>query len=238
MIVDIFIPCVHDGFLSSQRDCLLKILTRVGDDPSDITTPQCCGQHAHLSGYPKLAKTYGEKVLRTYTENRPIITVSTSCLGYMKKHYIDFFFNTSLHNELKQFQQNVYDITQYLVHIKKRSELGAKFEGKVAYYKSCVAAEKCGLSDEAENLLREVEHLQLVNYQSKNCCGGGGIFPSTHPEYAEKLALLELQDMVDAGAEYITSTDAHCLSHFKQVIEKHQFAIKTIHIVEILASGY
>lgn len=238
MIVDVFIPCIHDGFLSTQRDLLIKILSRIGDDPSEFVTPQCCGQHAHLSGYPKLAKTYAERVLRTYTENRPIITASTSCLGYMKKHYVEFFFNTSLHNELKQFQQNVYDISQYLVHVKKKNQIGAKFEGKVAYYKSCSASEKCGLGNEAELLLNEVELLHLVNYQTINCCGSGGKFPITHAEFAEKLALLELQEMIDAGAEYVTSTDAHCLNHFKKVIEKHQFAIKTIHLIEILASGY
>ncbi len=238
MIVDVFFPCVHDGFLSTQKEDLIKVLSHVGDDVSDISTPQCCGQHAHLSGYPKLAKSYGEKVLRTYTENRPLIITSTSCLGYMKKYYSNFFFNTSLHNELKHIQSNVYDLSQYLVHIKKRTQLGAKFEGKVAYYKSCQATEKCGLENEVELLLHDVELLKLVDYSTVNCCGDGGLFSKTHPEFAEKLAIIELQEMIDAGAEYITSTDSHALRHFDRVIAKNKYAIKTIHLVEILASGY
>ncbi len=238
MIVDVFFPCVHDGFSSSEKDALVRLLTQVGDVVSDTTPPQCCGQHAHLSAYPKLAKSYGEKMLRTYTENRPLITVSTSCLGYIKKYYTEFFFNTSLHNELKHVQSNVYDLSQYLVHVKKKTKFGAKFEGKVAYYKSCEASQKCGLENEVELLLNQVELLKLVDYSTRNCCGDGGIFSKTHPEFAEKLALNELQEMIDAGAEYITSTDSHALRHFDKVIAKNKYALKTIHLVEILASGY
>ena len=238
MIVDIFFPCVHDGFSEQQRANLLKIVAQVGDQPSEVTAPQCCGQHFYLSGYPQLAKSYGEKLLRAYEVNRPLIVASSSCLGYMKNYYNKFFFNTSLHNELKQFQSNVLDITQYLVQRKKITNVGAKFEGTVAYYKTCISSEKCNLLNEAELLLREVESLHLIDYHAQNCCGAGARFPSLYPEFSEKLALIEIQAMIDKGAEYIVSNDAHCLNHFKAVIEKNKFSVKTIHIVDVLASGY
>jgi len=238
MIVDVFFPCIHDGFSEQQRENLLKILSQVGDQPSDVAAPQCCGQHFYLSGYPQLAKTYGEHLLKAYEANRPLIVASTSCLGYMKHYYNKFFFNTSLHNELKQFQNNVLDITQYLVSVKKKTAFGARFEGVVAYYKPCVASEKCNMSNEAELLLKEVEGLRLVDYHAQNCCGAGGHFPVSYPDFAEKLALMEIQEMMDQGAEYIVSSDARCLNHFKSVIEKNKFSIKTIHIVDVLASGY
>lgn len=238
MIVDIFFPCVHDGFSEQQRNDFLKIIAHVGDQPSDVILPQCCGQHAYLSGYPQLAKSYGDKFLRAYSNNRPMISASPSCLGYMKVYYNKFFFNTSLHNELKQFQNNAIDITQYLVNIKKVTHIGAKFEGAVAYYKPCVASEKCNLQNEAELLLQEVEDLHLIDYKAENCCGAGAHFPISYPDYAEKLALIEIQAMMDKGAEFIVSSDSHCLNHFQSVINKHKFSIKTVHIVEVLASGY
>ena len=238
MIIDIFYPCIHDGFTSQSRDNLLKIITHIGDQFSGVNQPVCCGQKAHLSGYPIIAKAYGESFLRTYEINRPLVTASTSCMGYMKKFYSKFFFNTSLHNELKQFENNIYDITQYLVNVKKQTQLGASFEGIVSYYKTCSASEKCNLQDEAIVLLKNVSNLTLTDYQSSTCCGSGGNFPVTHADYAEKLALIELQKMMDIGTQYITATDAQCLAHLQSIIDKHKFSIKTIHIVDILASGY
>lgn len=238
MVVDVFFSCVHDGFSVKQRENLIKILSHIGDTPSESASPQCCGQHAHLSGFPKIAKSYAETFIRTYPFNRPLITTSTSCLGYMKRYFDVFFFNTSLHNELKGFQSHTYDISQYLVNVKKVTQLGAKFEGAVAYYKSCAASEKCALKNEPELLLKEVEMLTLITLSNKSCCGAGALFPISHPEYAEKLALYELQQIIDAGAEYITSTDANCLAHFDNIIKKHNFSIITIHLVDILASGY
>jgi len=237
MIIDLFFPCRHDGFSEQQRADFLKIISLVGDRPSDLPMPFCCGQHAHLSGYPLLAKTYGENFLRNYEENRPLVCVSTSCMGYMINYYAKFFFNTSLHNELKQFQSNVVDLSQYLVSVKKVLNVGAKFEGNVAYYKSAIATEKCALKNEVELLLEQVDGLSLVDYTAESCCGDGALFASSFPEHAEKLALFELQKMMDKDAHFVTSTDAHCLNHFKAVIEKHKFSIKTIHLVEILASG-
>lgn len=238
MIIDLFFPCTHDHFTNQNKENLLKILYKVEDQPSDVIQPQCCGQIAYLSGYPQLAKTYGETFIKSYKSNRPLITASTSCMGYMKKYYSQFFFNTSLHNELKQFQSNIFDITQYLVNIKKRKSIGAQFDGIVSYYKTCSASEKCNLEDEAEILLKNVSLLTLTNYKSTKCCGAGGKFPVSHPEEAEKLALYELQIMMDKGTQYITSTDSSCLAHLQMVIDKHKFSIKTIHIVDILASGY
>ena len=39
------------------------------------------------------------------------------------------------------------------------------------------------------------------------------------------------------GAEYITGADSSCLMHMEGVIKRDNLPIKTIHIVEILASG-
>jgi L-lactate dehydrogenase complex protein LldE len=238
MIIDVFYPCIHDGFTPQNRENLLKILAHVGDQASDVIQPLCCGQKAYLSGYPQLAKSYGEIFVKRYEANRPLITASTSCLGYMRKYYTQFFFNTSLHNELKQFQANSYDITQYLVNVKKQPVIGAEFEGIVSYYKTCSASQKCNLENEAEILLKNVSSLTLTDYKSTNCCGSGGKFPTNHPEFAEKLARIELQLMMDKGTQYITATDAQCLAHFQKIIDKHKFSIKTIHIIDILASGY
>ena len=46
-----------------------------------------------------------------------------------------------------------------------------------------------------------------------------------------------MKDHMSTGAEYITGADSSCLMHMEGVIKRDNLPIKTIHIVEILASG-
>ena len=237
MKIDIFYPCSNDGFTDVNRKNLIKILNHVGDTPIEPEIINCCGQMEHLQGYSELAKTNGEHLILSYQIDRPIIMASTSCLGYIRIYYNKFFFNTALHNEFKQFSKNICDITEYLVNIKKQTNLNAYFESRVSYYHSCSASQKCKINKEPITLLEEVSSLTLTEYDNIGCCGAGGLFPKTHPEYSEKLALVELNKMLEFDTEYITSTDASCLNHLQKIINKHNLKLKTIHIVDILASG-
>lgn len=47
----------------------------------------------------------------------------------------------------------------------------------------------------------------------------------------------KVKDHMSTGAEYITGADSSCLMHMEGVIKRDNLPIKTIHIVEILASG-
>ncbi|MGH2623159.1 MAG: Fe-S oxidoreductase, partial [Sphingobacterium sp.] len=38
--------------------------------------------------------------------------------------------------------------------------------------------------------------------------------------------------------EYIISTDSSCLLHLQAYIDQHQLPIKTIHLVDVLTSGW
>ena len=41
---------------------------------------------------------------------------------------------------------------------------------------------------------------------------------------------------METGAEYITGADSSCLMHMQGVIDREHLPVKTIYIVEILAS--
>ena len=47
----------------------------------------------------------------------------------------------------------------------------------------------------------------------------------------------KVRDHMSTGAEYITGADSSCLMHMEGVIKREHLPIKTIHIVQILATG-
>lgn len=238
MIIDVFLPCSFDGFSESNSTNLQKIIQKAGDTPVVPESFLCCGQSAYLQGFHELAKSSAIEILSTYALNRPIVSASTSCLGFIQKRYSEMFYNTSYHNEHKQLISNIMDITEYLIQYKKIKSLGAIFNHKVFYYASCSSLRKHEVKDAPISLLKNVKGLEL--YQSEipktKCCGKGGLFFFNYPSESDKLTNLVLDEILQNDIEYITSTDSCCLNKFQKIINSRKLNVKTIHIVDILAS--
>jgi L-lactate dehydrogenase complex protein LldE len=49
------------------------------------------------------------------------------------------------------------------------------------------------------------------------------------------MAEQKVQNAIEAGAEWIVSTDSSCLLHIQGYIDKHNLPIKTIHLVDVLS---
>lgn len=238
MIVDVFSPCPHDGFSEQNLGNLLKIIKKLGDTPIVPENFLCCGQSSYIQGYHELAKTYAIQILTAFQMNRPVISGTTSCLGFMQKRYAPMFFNTSYHNEHKQLMSNIMDITQYLADYKKKLDLEAVFPHKVFYYASCSSLRKHEVKDAPIRLLENVKGLTLFHNSkpATNCCGNGGAFSFNYPTESDKLTNVLLDDILSNDIEYITSTDASCLLKIQKMINARKLNVKTIHIVDILSA--
>lgn len=239
MTVDIFIPCFIDQIFPQTGMNMVKILEKLGVKIHYNDNQTCCGQMAFNSGFWDEAKEMGEKFLKDFPNNRPVVAPSASCVGYIKSYYPKLFFNTALHNEFKQLQRNIYEFTDFLVNVLKVTDLGATFEHKVTYHDSCAALREYGLKDEPRKLLENVKGLELVEMKDTHvCCGFGGTFSVKHEAISTAMAEQKVHNALDTGAEYIISTDSSCLMHQDGYIRKHKLPLKVAHIADVLASGW
>ncbi|MBC8487624.1 MAG: (Fe-S)-binding protein [Bacteroidetes bacterium] len=239
MIVDIFIPCFIDQIFPQTGMNMVKILEKLGVKIHYNDNQTCCGQMAFNSGFWDEAKEMGEKFLKDFPNNRPVVAPSASCVGYIKSYYPKLFFNTALHNEFKQLQRNIYEFTDFLVNVLKITDLGATFEHKVTYHDSCAALREYGLKDEPRRLLKNVKGLELIEMKDTHvCCGFGGTFSVKHEAISTAMAEQKVHNALDTGAEYIISTDSSCLMHQDGYIRKHKLPLKVAHIADVLASGW
>lgn len=239
MIVDIFIPCFIDQIFPQTGMNMVKILEKFGVKIHYNDNQTCCGQMAFNSGFWDEAKEMGEKFLKDFPNNRPVVAPSASCVGYVKNYYPKLFFNTALHNEFKQLQRNIYEFTDFLVNVLKVTDLGATFEHKVTYHDSCAALREYGLKDEPRKLLENVKGLELIEMKDTHvCCGFGGTFSVKHEAISTAMAEQKVHNALDTGAEYIISTDSSCLMHQDGYIRKHKLPLKVAHIADVLASGW
>ena len=239
MLVDIFIPCFVDQIYPQTGMNMVKILEKLGVDVHYNGDQTCCGQIAFNSGFWDEAKQMGEKFIKDFSNDRPVISPSASCAGMVRNYYPWLFHNTALHYEYKQLKKNLTEFTDFLVNVLKVDDVGAEFNHVVTYHDSCAALREYGLKDEPRTLLGKVKGLDLREMKNNDvCCGFGGTFSVKFEPISTAMAEQKVKNALATGAEYIVSTDSSCLMHQQAYIDKHALPIKTIHVIDILASGW
>lgn len=217
---------------------MVKILEKAGAKVHYNPNQTCCGQFAFNSGYWDEAKKLGTKFINDFSNNRPIVGPSASCIGYVRNYFDELFYNSSQHNEYKLLQRNIFEITDFLVNVLKVTDFGSVFEHKVTYHDSCAALREYGLKNEARKLLKKVKGLELIEMEeTQTCCGFGGTFSVKYEGISSAMAEQKVHHALDTGAEYIVSTDSSCLMHQDGYIKKHKLPLKVAHVVDVLASG-
>ena len=235
--IDLFIPCCIDQLYPQTGFNIIKIFEKAGVSVNYNPQQICCGQVLYKSGHWDEAKQVGEKFINDFNTGRYVISPSASCVGYIKNHYRNLFYNTGFHLEYKNLNERIVEFTDYFVNFLRITDIGAVFEHTVTYHDSCSALRECGIREEPRILLSNVKGLTLVEMEkTERCCGFGGAFSLDFPELSTAMTKQKLDAALAAGAEYIVSTDASCLGNMQAVIDKQKLPIKCIHIADILAN--
>ncbi len=113
------------------------------------------------------------------------------------------------------------------------------FNATATYHDSCAALRECKIKDAPRKLLSHVKGLQLTEMnETETCCGFGGTFAVKFDAISVAMADQKINNAKATNAQYIISTDMSCLMHIDGYITKQRLAIKTMHIADVLASGW
>lgn len=239
MTTELFIPCFIDQLYPQTAFNTIKVLEKAGCRVIYNPNQTCCGQASFNAGFWDEAKAVGSKFIEDYTGDHYIVSPSASCTGMVKNYYNDLFTNTSVHNKCRSIQHNIHELSEFLVHVAKKDYFGAELEGRAVYHDSCAGLRECKIKDEPRQLLSKVHGLDLVEMKDTDmCCGFGGSFTVKFNGISSAMAQQKIDNALEMDAEYIISTDASCLLHLQAYIDKHQLPIKTMHLADVLASGW
>ncbi|HLN53137.1 MAG TPA: (Fe-S)-binding protein [Lentimicrobium sp.] len=238
MRVDIFIPCYIDQIFPETGFSMVKVLEKVGVDVNYNKNQTCCGQLSFNDGYWDHAKSIGEKFIKDFVGCQFVVAPSASCVSMVRNYYDELFYNSALHNEYRQLKKNIYEISDFLVNNLNIKDIGATFNHKVFLHNDCSSQKEYGLKDEPRILLEHVREIKFVESVKDQCCGFGGFFSVRHQAISDAMATETITHAIEAGAEYIVSTEAACLMFLQSHINKKNLPVKTIHLLDVLASGY
>jgi L-lactate dehydrogenase complex protein LldE len=239
MKIELFIPCFIDQLFPDTAFNTVKVLEKAGCTVEYNPGQTCCGQPAFNAGFWDEAKEIGKKFLNDFSEDRYIVSPSASCTGMVKNYYNDLFTNTAVHNRCRNIQSNIHELSDFLVNVINRDYFGAELEGRAVYHDSCSGLRECKIKEEPRQLLSKVLGLELVELKdSETCCGFGGTFAVKFDAISSAMAQQKVENALAVDAEYIISTDASCLLQLQSYINKNNLPIKTIHLADVLASGW
>ena len=239
MRVQLFIPCFIDQLYPQTAFNMVKVLEKAGCEVHYNPNQTCCGQPAFNAGFVNECRAVAQKFLNDFSATDYIVAPSASCVGFVRNYFPQVFAGTSHLNEATRLGQKVYEFTEFLTKIVKQEDFGATLQIKATYHDSCAALRECNIKEAPRKLLRNVKGLQLIEMNdNETCCGFGGTFAVKFEPISIAMAQQKITHAQATGAACIISTDSSCLMHIDGVIKKNKIPLQTMHIADVLASGW
>ncbi len=239
MNVQLFIPCFVDQLFPETGFNMVKVLEKLGCNVNYNPNQTCCGQPAFNAGYRDECRSVASKFLKDFHTYDYIVAPSGSCTGFVRNYYSKLFDNSAMHNDVKQLRKHLYEFTEFLTDVLNVTDTGASLKGVGTYHDACGALRECGIKEGPRRLLSSVKGLELREMNDcEVCCGFGGTFSVKFEPISIGMGEQKVLNAIDSGADYLISTDLSCLMHLDGYIRKHGHSIKTMHIADVLASGW
>jgi L-lactate dehydrogenase complex protein LldE len=216
---------------------MVSVLERAGVEVAYNTNQTCCGQPAFNAGFRDEARDVCSKFLKDFSGHDYVVAPSASCVGFVRNYYSTLFNNSSLHNTVKDLGKRIFEFSDFLVNVLGVEDVGATLQGKATYHDSCAALRECRIKEEPRRLLSRVKGLELLEMNDvETCCGFGGSFAVKFESISVAMADQKVNNALQTGADYIISTDLSCLMHLEGYIKHKGYALKTMHIADVLVS--
>ncbi len=239
MNVQLFIPCFIDQLYPDTAFNMIKVLEKTGCTVKYNASQTCCGQPAFNAGFWDESKAVCSKFIKDFSGTDIIVAPSASCVGFVRNYYGKLFENSSMHNDVKDLGNRIFEFSEFMIDVLKVENVGATLNGKATYHDSCAGLRECKIKTGPRKLLANVNGLELVEMNDvETCCGFGGTFAVKFEAISIAMAEQKVDNAIATGADYIISTDTSCLMHLQGYINEKGHKIKTMHLADVLASGY
>ena len=168
-----------------------------------------------------------------------VVAPSASCVGFVRNYFSKLLGNSSVHNQVKDLAKRTYEFSEFLVNILQVDDVGAALATSATYHDSCAGLRECRIKEEPRKLLRNVKGLELVEMNDvETCCGFGGTFAVKFEPISIGMADQKVNNAAATGSKCIISTDHSCLMHLDGYIRHKGIDMQTMHIADVLASGW
>lgn len=241
----LFVTCLLDTFYPEAAEALVSVLGRLGVTVDFPAAQTCCGQPAFNAGLRSEARPMAEHTVRILerlpksaktSEVCDVVIPSGSCAHMLRHGYLELFADDAQWLPRAQaLAARAYEFSEYLVDVLGVADVGARWDGPLAYHPSCHLLRGLGVDRQPRALLAAIQGAQIVELpEAGDCCGFGGIFSVTHPELSAEMLKRKISNLEACHAPTLVTTDAGCLMHIAGGLRRQQKSQRVVHIAEVL----
>src|SRR5436190_3364397 len=167
--------CLGDVMRPQSAVATVRLLRRLGVVVHFPERQTCCGQPFYNSGFLQGARDLARHTIDVFSDGRPVVVPSGSCAAMVKNEFPHLFHDDDgWQKRASELAGRTFELSDFLVNRLQVSDVGARFEGKVAYHYAC-HLRGLALKNEAEILIRAVHGVEYMLLERQDqCCGFGG----------------------------------------------------------------
>ena len=235
----LFVTCLCDLFFPEVGESTVRLLRRLGVEVTFPAGQTCCGQPAYNTGYTAEARDVARALIEAFDREAPglpVVAPSGSCAAMVRHHYPRLFAgDPEWSARAAAFAERVYELSEFIVHVLGRTDLGARYRGVATFHRSCHMARGLGLVEEPLALLRAVEGLDVVDLpHAGECCGFGGTFAVKMAGLSTAMVDAKVRAVEETGAELLVGCDLGCLMHIAGRLRRLGSPVRVLHLAQLL----
>ncbi len=242
MKVSLFITCLGDSYFPRSGIACVKVLERLGCEVDFPAAQTCCGQPMHNNGYAREARALAARMIRVFGASERVVTPSGSCAAMIRDYYPGLFpDDAAMREQAGALAARTFEFAEFLVkelRVDLRSlNPGPAWTGRATYHYSC-HLRGLGVTDEAEQLLRQVDGLEyapIVN--AEQCCGFGGTFATKYAQISAAMARDKVAGIRATGAGTVVSSEPGCTMNIAGACRREGCRVAFKSLPEIIAEG-
>ena len=244
MRVALFIACYNDALFPEVGQAVVRLLRRLGHQVEFPAEQTCCGQMHFNSGYQDACIPLVGRFADAFAGYDAVVTPSGSCASMVRRYHplvadlaAEQGRDPSLPARVAAVGPHVYELSEFLVDVLGRVDVGASFPHTVAFHPTCHSTRLLGVGDRPTRLLAAVDGVTVVDLpRSALCCGFGGTFAVKNADTSVAMGLDKVDDVLASGADVLTAGDTSCLMHIGGLLSRRRSPVRVMHLAEILAA--
>lgn len=237
--VSLFIPCAVNAILADVGEAVVKLLSYKGFKLDYHNDQTCCGQPAFTAGHVDIGRKMAKRFITIFENDKYIVSPSGSCVSTIKHTYPRIMEGEpDWQKRAVRLSKRVYELSEFLVDVADIEDVGAVYQGKVAYHKSCHVLRALGIDEQPQRLLSHVQEAELVPLNgAEECCGFGGQFSYKYPYISEAIVRDKVKNYVASGADVLVVSDPGCLLNISGYIHRYYPEKQVKHLASFLADN-
>jgi L-lactate dehydrogenase complex protein LldE len=236
--VALFVTCLGDVFYPEAGEAVVRVLRRLGVQVDFPLAQTCCGQPAFNAGFRVQARAVARHQLEVLAPYEYVVVPSGSCTAMFRVFYPELFAgDPELEAQASALAERTYEFSEFLVRVLGVEDVGAVYEGKVAYHASCHLLRELGVDEPPHRLLQGVRGTRVTPMDLEaQCCGFGGTFAVKYPNISDAMLKKKIDSLKRAGADTLVSCDAGCLMHIAGRLHRQGETVRVMHLAELLST--